>query len=219
MQGKNEAPATSRFSALSPMSPTKEKILLAAIDMFSKLGYSAVSVRDITREVGIKESSLYNHFRNKDEILETIFTLFKVWYRKLLPPLDRLDSILSETTPEAFLSYGNQLYMNLVSDEVIGKVWRIMHMEQYRDPRAMDIIRSTIVQGTLSFLEEVFRRMIDFGYIKPLDPALLASEYQYPVFAMATEYNMLKFQGLDTTGIETKLANHVRFFIEAVRHR
>jgi hypothetical protein len=60
-------------------------------------------------------------------------------------------------------------------------------------------------------------RMIDFGYIKPLDPALMASEYQYPVFAMATEYNMLKFQGLDTTGIETKLANHVRFFMEAVR--
>ena len=54
----------------------KEKILNTAIDLFSNKGFNAVSVRDITRGVEIKESSLYNHFKSKDEILETIFWNF-----------------------------------------------------------------------------------------------------------------------------------------------
>ena len=37
---------------------TKDKILEVAIDLFSKQGYHGVSIRNITKEVGIKESSL-----------------------------------------------------------------------------------------------------------------------------------------------------------------
>ncbi|MBE3554734.1 MAG: TetR/AcrR family transcriptional regulator [Thermicanus sp.] len=54
-------------------SSTKNKILEIADDFFSRKGYTGVSIRDITGEVGIKESSLYKHFKNKEEILQTIF--------------------------------------------------------------------------------------------------------------------------------------------------
>lgn len=39
---------------------TKEKIVETALDLFSQRGYDGVSVRDIARAVGIRESSLYN---------------------------------------------------------------------------------------------------------------------------------------------------------------
>ena len=41
---------------------TKERIIDQALDLFSRKGYDGVSVRDISGAVGIKESSLYNHF-------------------------------------------------------------------------------------------------------------------------------------------------------------
>lgn len=51
---------------------TKEKILNAALTLFSEKGYNAVSVRHIAAEVGIKASSLYNHFENKQDILHEL---------------------------------------------------------------------------------------------------------------------------------------------------
>ena len=44
-----------------------------ALDLFSKRGYSGVSVRDICGELGLKESALYYHFKNKEELLNSLY--------------------------------------------------------------------------------------------------------------------------------------------------
>lgn len=54
---------------------TKEKIVETALDLFSQRGYDGVSVRDIARAVGIRESSLYNHFPGKRAIFDAIVDL------------------------------------------------------------------------------------------------------------------------------------------------
>ena len=51
---------------------TKEKILDTALELFSQRGYNGVSVRDIARAVGIRESSIYNHFESKKAIFDGI---------------------------------------------------------------------------------------------------------------------------------------------------
>ena len=38
----------------------KDKIFEISIELFSKHGYDGVSIRQIAREVGIKESSIYS---------------------------------------------------------------------------------------------------------------------------------------------------------------
>lgn len=49
----------------------KEIIQYAAI-LFTEKGYSAVTMRDIAKSVGIKAASLYNHISSKQEILANI---------------------------------------------------------------------------------------------------------------------------------------------------
>ena len=51
---------------------TKEKILNKALTLFSSKGFEAVSVKEIAADVGIKDSSLYKHFKSKQEIFDTI---------------------------------------------------------------------------------------------------------------------------------------------------
>jgi len=51
---------------------TKEKIIYESLNLFSTKGFDAISVRDIANAVGIKASSLYNHFKNKQDIFDTI---------------------------------------------------------------------------------------------------------------------------------------------------
>lgn len=42
---------------------TKELIQEAALDLFSRKGFDSSSVRDIAAQIGIKDSSLYFHFK------------------------------------------------------------------------------------------------------------------------------------------------------------
>lgn len=196
---------------------TKEKILEASIDLFSRSGYHGVSIRNITKEVGIKESSLYNHFQNKEEILETIFQVFRNEFKKTLPPVHLLDQILDNSSVEQFFEQGFENIRNHVDKEINEKLWRILYIEHYRDPVAREIFLNDIIAATIDFLEIVFAKLIEKGKIKPFDPKLLAAEYQYPIFSMVSEYNMLRFDNKDTTKIEARMREHMDFFLQMVK--
>ncbi|MBC8756721.1 TetR/AcrR family transcriptional regulator [Kordia sp. YSTF-M3] len=50
----------------------KEEIVRTAEMLFKQKGYSAVTMRDIAKAMGIKAASLYNHIQSKQEILSDI---------------------------------------------------------------------------------------------------------------------------------------------------
>jgi len=50
----------------------KQEIVNKAAHLFKEKGYSAVTMRDIAQELGIKAASLYNHIRSKQEILTKV---------------------------------------------------------------------------------------------------------------------------------------------------
>jgi AcrR family transcriptional regulator len=52
--------------------PTRQRILDAALELFARQGYAATSVRELARAVGLRESSLYNHFAGKEAILHAL---------------------------------------------------------------------------------------------------------------------------------------------------
>jgi TetR/AcrR family fatty acid metabolism transcriptional regulator len=63
-------------AVLSGSSLRKEKreiILDAAIKVFAQTGYHGARVSDIAREAGIAYGLVYHYFKNKEEILHTIF--------------------------------------------------------------------------------------------------------------------------------------------------
>ncbi|AWL99555.1 TetR/AcrR family transcriptional regulator [Bradyrhizobium amphicarpaeae] len=60
-------------SAAEAAAPTtRERILTEALNLFAQSGYGGASMRELARRVGIRESSLYNHFAGKAAILEAI---------------------------------------------------------------------------------------------------------------------------------------------------
>jgi len=50
----------------------KDEIIKTAAKLFKKSGYSAVTMRDLAKAMGIKASSLYNHINSKQDILKEI---------------------------------------------------------------------------------------------------------------------------------------------------
>lgn len=50
----------------------KQEIIATAATLFKEKGYSAVTMRDIAKVMGIKAASLYNHITSKQDILKDI---------------------------------------------------------------------------------------------------------------------------------------------------
>ena len=99
---------------------TKEKILVNSLKLFSKKGYNGTSVRDIAYSVGIKESSLYNHFKSKQDIFDSVvdfcFEKAREYFNLQEIPFDRDDDISiycnvdTDKLVEIIINWGNFCY-------------------------------------------------------------------------------------------------------------
>jgi len=195
---------------------TKNKIVEVAIELFSKNGFNGASVRDITKEVGIKESSLYKHFNNKDEILETIFINFRKETEKVLPPMEHVDWIGANMSLSAFLYKGFENFKAHIDDPINQKTWRIVYIELFRHPMAKELYLEGVLKRTVDCLAVVFDKMIEHKKMKPLDTRVMARAYQYPLFTMILEYNMSLAEGRSTQNLEKQISDHIEFFISVV---
>jgi len=63
---------TMSVSTLPQDVSTRERILEAALDLFARQGFAGTSVRQLARAVGLRESSLYNHFASKEAIYHAL---------------------------------------------------------------------------------------------------------------------------------------------------
>ncbi len=50
----------------------REAVLAASKSLFARKGYHATSISDIRRETGLSTGTIYNYFRSKEDIVETI---------------------------------------------------------------------------------------------------------------------------------------------------
>ncbi|MCV7224206.1 TetR/AcrR family transcriptional regulator [Mycolicibacterium elephantis] len=55
-----------------PGDTARDEVLDAAAELFTTLGVAATSTRQIAEAVGIRQASLYHHFRTKDDILAAL---------------------------------------------------------------------------------------------------------------------------------------------------
>ena len=60
-------------STKTPRTPlTRDRITEAALRLMDAEGLDAVSMRRVAREVGVEAMSLYNHVRDKDDLLNAV---------------------------------------------------------------------------------------------------------------------------------------------------
>ncbi|NQX67598.1 TetR/AcrR family transcriptional regulator [Paenibacillus alba] len=67
---------------------TRSQILSIALKFFIEKGYESTSIRDIAEALGMTKSSLYYHFRSKEEILINLIQLRYAQLEELLEWLD-----------------------------------------------------------------------------------------------------------------------------------
>jgi len=124
---------------------TKEKIMNAAIDLFSESGYDKVSMRDIAGIVGINVASIYNHFPSKNSILENILEDYTAHTSGSFYDQTVFSKLRENPTTEGIMSC-LQLIFPEGEEKHYFKVLSVILQEQHRNP----IIRQHVSENLLT---------------------------------------------------------------------
>lgn len=192
---------------------TKDKILKEAFYLFSEQGFHAVSVRDIARAVGIKESSLYNHFKNKQDIFDRIVDVqwenAKAYFRDNKLPFAKGDNteMFEERDMDRLVEKVLSVFAFFFEDEENVRFRRLLILSQYENPRAKGIYIQFYREYMLEFQSSLFLSLMDAGVLERRDPRILALEFYGPVFLL-----LHTCEGLKEAGPEFE--KHLRQFIK-----
>ena len=57
---------------------TKERILAAALEMFSQRGYEGTNIRELSASLGLVKSGIYKHFESKEAIWNALLDAMRM---------------------------------------------------------------------------------------------------------------------------------------------
>jgi len=202
-------------SALSKGSKTKEKILKTALKLFSAKGYKATTVRDIAGAMGVKQSALYNHFKNKEAILETLIS--DLTSSAIVTLFDNKESQTLHRQGKSLLMSIASTFKLLSFDGQNEALFKLMMQEIYRNERIREIYHEHFYQENVKKLSGAFFAMMQEEMIYSSDPLLLANEFFAPLFFYQMQVSLLKLDKKSTSSVVSMFEKHVDYFWEKIR--
>ena len=187
-------------------SNTREEILEAALDLFavngyeatsiSQLadavlfavnGYEATSISQLADAVGIRKASLYSHFANKQDILDTVVeTVLKGYADHSIfvranwdDPEFTKDKTGMTAEDVAKLIQGQMRY--ILHDPHISKGRKMLMIEQFRNAELADLQTKQNYEDVLNFFIGMMRFLIREGTLKDADTEIMAAQFSSPI--------------------------------------
>ena len=161
---------------------TRERILAAALEMFSQNGFAGTNIRELSASLGMGKSSLYRHFESKEAIWNALLDEMIAYYdarfgsSEHLPPVpESLEELVRMTMRMADFT---------IHDEKIVMTRKLLSIEQYRDERAKALASKHFLTGLTDMFTQLFSAMMERGLLRRDDANMLAFAYTAPISAL-----------------------------------
>lgn len=173
---------------------TKERIWKEALTLFSQYGYEGVSVKQISNAVGIKDSSLYNHYKSKQDIFDTILVQITERIDEARNKLTIVDtSEMTDKYQKISLDNLSTMCYNLFSfylnDELVCKFRKMLTIEQYANSNVGELFKKIFIDNVLDFETKLFSEFIKNGFFIKSDPYIMALHFYSPLFLLLFKCN------------------------------
>ncbi|MCG8571995.1 MAG: TetR/AcrR family transcriptional regulator, partial [Spirochaetes bacterium] len=123
---------------------TKERIFEIAVELFSQKGFHGTSIRDIAKQVGIKESSLYNHFSSKSAILDSILQYHQKSFEEALPSREEMEATAANfTDPVKLWLQGTMDFVKRLPP-LSEQISYILHNEMFLNIQCRDFVLNSM---------------------------------------------------------------------------
>ncbi len=176
---------------------TREKILHAALSVFSNKGYSATTLEDIAHEAGVTRGAVYWHFGGKAELYKSLLREFS----------SRLTSIAMQAHDEGgtFKEVLGRIFIRLLSsiedDKELRAIMEIALFKTELTPELESGIKEQIKTSRelIASITSVMRQGVRLGELRSdLDPTDMARAY------VALEYGTIYMYLADSESVSLK---------------
>lgn len=167
---------------------TKQKILDVALNLFSKSGYTSVSIRDICGQVGIKESTVYYHFENKRAIFEALSQRFQAIATAMMSRLDEAMADVNGADSNIFSAVSDAFFEKYLMDDFCNRFMRVMAIEQFNSEDVRELYAKWMIDEPMRFQSRIFVKLTEAGIITLTNSGYLAVKYYSPIFLYTQRY-------------------------------
>ncbi|MBI2841328.1 MAG: TetR/AcrR family transcriptional regulator [Acidobacteria bacterium] len=190
---------------------SREQILHAALDLFSRCGYRATSVRDIAQAARLSTGNVYHHFPDKESIFLAL--LDEYWQAIDDPDLPFNRALATDTFPENLEDIAraaretikrHRKHITLIYVDVVEFEGR--HIQKFYSEMSARFARFLARSGG----DIQMKRRLRHG-ISPLSAVMLASRFLLQYFAVEIVFGVPDQFGKDTDEV-------IREFAEILRH-
>ena len=166
---------------------TKEQILAVALDLFSVNGFEATSISQIADAVGLRKASLYSHFENKQDILDTLvdqltkeFDQHSIFTRVNWDDPEFTDQKRNRPL-EAIIAEIKGQIRYIIHDPKISKVRKMLTIEQFQNEKLKKIHSKHSYEDILRFNHGQIRFLIREGVLRDEDSEIMAAQLAWPI--------------------------------------
>lgn len=194
-----------------------EKILDAAVKVFAKKGFYQSRVSDIAREAGVADGTIYLYFKNKDDILISIFeekmrSAISIFQQELSQREDALSKLKHFVHVHLDLFRQNPELAAVLQVELRQSSRFMKEYKKIELKRFLDLIGDIVKQGQE---EGVFRKDLPLSLVKrfifgALDEVIstwVSSGGKFNLMDYADALSDLFVRGLGTTKVFEEVMN------------
>ena len=176
---------------------TKERIVDEALTLFASKGFRGTTVKDIADAVGIKDASLYKHFKSKKEILNTIVEEAYVHMGNMSDSLGipSGDGSLEDAAEffrginrETIIALGKEVFKFYLTDGYMSRFWKLANLEQYNNRDFYELYRRLFTEEGIEYQKNLFAEMIRMGAFREGNPEVMAYNFYSPIFLLLHRY-------------------------------
>lgn len=189
----------------------REKIFYTAIDLFSERGFAGVSLRELASAVGIKAASIYNHYSNKEAILEEIAIIFR---NKLLETVSPVFQTAKAEDISSFICQVTKANDAFFADAMNAKMGWIVLREQFLNEAVRAILLDVLIRRPREGIAANFSLLMQSGKMRTADPVFAAIEYHAFYIYEFYENALARENSRPAEQAMREQSEHIRLFIE-----
>ena len=191
---------------------TRERLFDLALEHFGKRGYGSVSIRELCRGAGIRESSFYNHYPSKLSLLERVITEVASYMRS--PRLlERQPECWSRLGLAGLLEGGIDLFIEGWDKPRLRRLWIVLSHEQYRSEAV-----AALMAGEQAFridcTAEMFQALMEAGRMRKGDARQAAALWVHAISSLKLDYVRGLHHGQDVSPLVRQMRDLAAHFAE-----
>lgn len=187
------------------MKTTRDRILDTGRKLFSQKGYLGATTKEIAKEAGVAEITLFRYFPSKEKLFESVISTHSF--------LPELKGLLPDITGLPYEQGLRAIARKFLDSLVMRKdLIRIMHSEIHCYPEKIHEIYHAIIDEILKTLASYFKNMQKKGVLRTFDAELGSRAFLGMFFSYFDAENFLMRKKYRSTEEEAVVGEFVVIF-------